>query len=619
MSDAWINALVQSPLMRTLNSVQARATNFVYGIPDNVAPFSFDKVVVSPNYGGDGTTDVVRFRIPQNGYWNRAYLRVYVKRPGVGAASILNQNYGHEVNGSTGAAIATTDRLQHTVSSAWNAARIIKEVSIQAHNKMVSRMYGDTIVAKCRRLPKEEADIYGDAMRGWCHETGDPANPNQATNKLPWLPNVDCIQGSLTQINTGTNLATNFFTGADNAGMADIMLNFQRYVIDPSTTFFKQNAATSTLLEATNAENIASKYALLLVPLPFDFFENPSKNLNTRFVEDLELWVTKQSLSDLNKWLPYPSNAAGINTIKMELVCVYHTFHESVESAIRNKNFKKGIPATILSTDDVQESNVVGVSSNPGPMGSVADISAQLSTQVTNQSVTSDLRSNHLITSLTVVHTRKVGHTGLASNAWDGFAADLPGSNVNPLYSSIQTGTNGGHSHGMIPLEPISIRITGSGRTLYETSFVEGPLDLVSYKLLDKHAPLVPYLSHARQVLTKYGGYEYNPTDAVTMKRGVVTPIQFATRNPNHINSYINGGLLSQPYENNCTTLRFAFDDDDRMNTGALALQGIADPKVVITFPRPVWSTDYVKVYVQYKCLVRIDSDTGAIMRTMDV
>jgi hypothetical protein len=78
--------------------------------------------------------------------------------------------------------------------------------------------------------------------------------------------------------------------------------------------------------------------------------------------------------------------------------------------------------------------------------------------------------------------------------------------------------------------------------------------------------------------------------------------------------------------------LRFGFQTTDEFYSGGIALQTISNPTIKIT-PRPLqsviqnhdttqaWTLHELEfdVYVKHANLVRIDSDTGAVTRTLDV
>jgi len=75
-------------------------------------------------------------------------------------------------------------------------------------------------------------------------------------------------------------------------------------------------------------------------------------------------------------------------------------------------------------------------------------------------------------------------------------------------------------------------------------------------------------------------------------------------------------------FGDNFCTMRFGFQTSDEYYTGGLALQTISNPSLIIT-PTNASSWDGAdvefNVYVKHALMVRIDSGTGAITRTLDV
>lgn len=84
--DPTIQSQIQSPLVRTLQSIPTNSSNFVHGIPDNTPPFSKNTIRVDP-YEGDpqNLTGKFKFKIPQGGHLNRlalTYRMIGQKRDG---------------------------------------------------------------------------------------------------------------------------------------------------------------------------------------------------------------------------------------------------------------------------------------------------------------------------------------------------------------------------------------------------------------------------------------------------------------------------------------------------------------------------------------------------------
>jgi len=78
-------------------------------------------------------------------------------------------------------------------------------------------------------------------------------------------------------------------------------------------------------------------------------------------------------------------------------------------------------------------------------------------------------------------------------------------------------------------------------------------------------------------------------------------------------------------FGDNMAILRFGFQTSDEFYSGGVALQTISNPTIEITPHTNASSEGWVDrevefdVYVKHANLVRIDSDTGAVTRTLDV
>ena len=412
MSDPIINSQVQSPLVRTLVSVPSKSTSFTHGIADNVPPFSREKIEFESR--NSDTETVHKFRIPENGFLARMYLKVIIDK---------------DDNGSGTANV-----------NKWLASSFVQEVTLQSHNKILQRIYPEQQTMELQRRDVACKEAYNTGMTGYISSTEGKPNTN--------TPSV------------ATLAAEEVFT--------------------------------------------------CLIPLMWSSMEGPFTNYQTKFVEDLEVWVTRYSNAQINPLV----TTGAVDSIKLKLVCLYHTFHDNVENAIRNKNYKKGVPASILQSDIVEETDV-------GTLGTSMNVK---------------LRSNHLIYAI-YVRAESGGKT-----------------------NSDPSGNVAGNQ-----LVPIEASFKGSGRTLWTTDGVEASFDTSPYPL-------------ATTPLCVRGQY-----DAFT---------------------------------DSMFCIDFSMNGDAVINTGSVALQSIADPTLSLTFAT---APTRCKVYVVYRNLVRIDSDTGVLTRTMDV
>lgn len=89
-----------------------------------------------------------------------------------------------------------------------------------------------------------------------------------------------------------------------------------------------------------------------------------------------------------------------------------------------------------------------------------------------------------------------------------------------------------------------------------------------------------------------------------------------AVRSENMANTF-SGATLSKRMH----YIPFGFQNNELINTGAVALQTVNNPQLRITMSAGTTTaaTGQMKVYVHYHAMLRIDSDTGVITRSMDV
>lgn len=124
--DVVIQSQIQSPLVRTLQSIPSNSSNFVHGIPDNTPPFSKHNVSVEPSSGSDTnlrTTYV--FKIPQGGHISRMYLE-------------------HRMYGVTYSDVDNNPNRE--LDSPFNFGNSIEWVELRTHNNVIERLYPSSIV-----------------------------------------------------------------------------------------------------------------------------------------------------------------------------------------------------------------------------------------------------------------------------------------------------------------------------------------------------------------------------------------------------------------------------------------------------------------------------------------
>ena len=277
--DVTIQSQIQSPLVRTLQSIPTNSANFVHGIPDNTPPFSKSSFVVDPdNHNVNDLNSVVKFKIPQNGRLSRMHLNLRMM--------------GHQ---------SQQDKVfTQGNDNPLNFAQSIEWVELRTHNNVIERLYPSNILFQALSLAHDDNSqkhiLQGMVGYRMLHETrvSVPENPQYA---YPLRSTADVEEG-------GKHLSHQDF----------------------------------------------------IILLPFSVCNYMKDNLQTRMMEDLELYVkTKPHVSQAADTSFAETSAlipADQNHFKLTLD--YINFHENVEEVIRNENFKPNIPASILSNDSLK-------------------------------------------------------------------------------------------------------------------------------------------------------------------------------------------------------------------------------------------------------------------------
>lgn len=615
--DPVINSLVQSPLVRSMSTVPSKASSFVHGVRDNVPPFSFQKVVVKPwNNPSQTTQDQVhKFRVPQFGTLNRAYLRIKtinqvpfftntqvtesdydtlhvantttapvdsnynalkakIRLPwqhdvnagvevtegtpfgGGGSYNVFAENL---VNPETGGAafgalpnaifaartdVVPPENYQGKASNAWNVINILNEIRLTTNGKLIETVYGETIPAEVIKMPPGLRDFYTRGMVGWSMGTHTGAVKSEPDFRHPWDPTA-CHRDLYGRL---TPQELNSIDGSiQDGGQASLLMN---------------------------------QHAHFIVPVTLSSLKMLSKNYQTRFVEDLEIEVTTKELGrGFNEF------TGGMDLTKhheVELVLLYHNWHDNIENTIRNSNYKRGVPASVYSTNWVRAATTVAAVSNTLP-------------------ITIPLTSRNLITELVIVARSK------ATNG-----------------DALETLKRRKSDYTMFDNQTCEyyVEFTGSGKTIWSGSSQEllGP-DSADYDLSERR------LAGGDAA---FGGKHDVRKSEVTHGREPSYSRQETSLTKSSLQSVTQCGV-DYSFGDNMFLMRFGFQTSDEFYSGGVALQTISNPTITIK-PRAIDSQIYgtpqqgwvereveFDVYVKHANLVRIDSDTGAVTRTLDV
>jgi len=604
--DPVINSLVQSPFVRSMSTVPSKATSFVHGVRDNVPPFSYQKVVVRPwnNISKTSQDQSHKFRIPQYGTLNRAYLRIKTVNQVPIAKSVAGTDYPAALFAG-GSAVAVTDdsqydtlkgnmripwthrvqekltprkgaphggggnacvllaavlnhtgdagitsgvnnlfpslmdvgsgNMQGNSSNAWNVVNILDEIRLTTNGKTIETIYGETIPAEVVKMPEQLRDWYIKGMVGYAN--GNNVGGPSLTPDLvaPWDPSA-CHRDVYGRLSiAGVNLPG---TG-DPSEQRSILRNQQ---------------------------------AAFYVPLTLSSLKSLSKNYQTRFVEDLELEVKTK---ELGRGFNEAATADVSKYHDIELVLIYHNWHDNIENTIRNSNYKRGVPASVYSTNWVRAATDFKIGTSVGPYSI-------------------PLTSRNLVTEIVIV--AKVPSIGVI-----GGVATLKHKKSD--YTTLGKALS------------YKLELTGSGKTIWSASNheLQGP-DTSDYDLTDRKM-VGGDSGYGGITAAKRFSYEDDSHSGfTTVGAGAATHQRQDGRIPNQSGvDYSFGDAMS--------IMRFGFQTTDEFYSGGIALQTISNPSINITMNQNDWHDQELSfnVYVKHANMVRIDSDTGAITRTLDV
>ena len=452
-------------------------------------------------------------------------------------------------------------------------------VTLSTHNRVIQTIYPMETLARIYRMPTDQKKRYLSMIRP--HITASPSSVAQNS------------------ISLGSNTAIG---GTVTTGV--------------------------TYLRSTTAAFGTYRSFDCYFPCLFSFFEDPSMNLDTRFVENLEIDCLLNSaaniyapedlganagnlgtpaalaatdtmgtnLSGIRKYSRAPlvtfdgwktsefrQRASVINTssITVTALCYYHNFHDSTSQAIRDSNFKPNVPANVLGYNTYAENPVL----------------LPASTVVQGGSVSINLSCNNLTQEITFLVRRR---------------------QKNIVTNPIQTHQAFEDFSTTLPIK--SITLTGSGQQLYSGTGAE-------CLILDQWDYPLSSVETGSAITNDSGLYADNHASGFAQSKPTCDGF-FAYRIP------------------------FSFSADRTYNSGSIALQTINNPVLTITFfdihgwviqddnlasklpsvlnldenygpnsgKQTVFDNDFqIEIYENYWQLIRIDSNTGAVTKSLDL
>ena len=437
---------------------------------------------------------------------------------------------------SWGAVSSDPESLDGQSSNGWNVVNILDEMRLTTNGKLIETVYGETIPAEVIKMPQQLRDFYIMGMTGWACGDNSGAPLSEPNYEGAWDPSA-CRRDGYGRYQTAEQ--------SNGPGVMQI--------------------------------SMVNQHANFIVPVPLSSLKSLPKNYQTRFVEDLELEVKTKALArGFNEF------TAGVDLTshhEVELVLIYHNWHDNIENTIRNSNYKRGVPASVYSTNWVRAATTAKVTSATLP-------------------ISIPLTSRNLITELVVV--------ARSLNAGDPFT-------TLPVLSSRKSD----YTVFLGKQFTYNIEFTGSGKSIWSgtNKELQGPdssdYDLVERKMVGGDAGYGGVAAARKGQHSQYGltgGIDYDGAG-----KGRV-----------HGGGFTHGGI-DHSFGDNMTVMRFGFQTTDEFYSGGVALQTISNPTIVITPPKTQENQSWTEiglefdVYVKHANLVRIDSDTGAVTRTLDV
>jgi hypothetical protein len=441
-------------------------------------------------------------------------------------------------------------------------ANIPDRVQLSTHNRPIQTIFPQETLARIQMLDPAERTRYTKMMQARVCQTGKPGTaPGEKCMYLPLFLsstenpslNFDTRFVEQLDIDVMTNAIDKIFvssdvsTGAQSSlttlkswidSLRSSIFNFDwAFTVSGTTTYGPQAAlpAAGTFAVFSTPASISLR-ADLIAPSAVDLYPSSYGTYQALSVRSYVLGLRNfQSVPD--------------NYIKVEALTYFHNFHDATAQAIRDSNFKPGVPASLLSYNTYAET--------------VRPITLK-ELQNTSQ-IQVLLTTNNLVNGTTFFARRRYTNVSLANK----------------------------RDHLMQTLPIKSATLTASGQQLYTAELDEAQLtDVFHY----------PLASGAI-------GRKYNRAN---ISQALADPLTGESYYVYHI--------------------PFSFSSDLTYNSGSVAFQTLNNPVLTVTIdvgsgasrPFNVTGSDSVPewelvVFHTYWQMVRIDSNTGAITRSLDL
>lgn len=443
------------------------------------------------------------------------------------------------------------ENLYGNASSSWNALMCIEKMILKTSRGEVENIPAECIASEVMKMPSGLKDFFEKGMVGF---TG-----GSATMTRLYDPSCCC------KTNDGIYLGNGFGTSYD---------------------YFE------------NTEG-----AVFYVPVPLSSLKHLSKNYQTRFVENLMLEVQMKPFQQGFEHIletEFDDTAEYLPNYDVTLNLIYHNWTDNIEHAIRNSNYKRGIPASIFSTSWTN-----GISGGARMVETKADYLKK--EQIPNTVVVTGATVSSSYDKAVILKLSQIPN--LASEIFvsikhvQEFFED--GFNTTGVYAaSAHTYTQTAYIGGKRPASPycisrdglekhFDVELWGSGQLIWKANTFElaGP-DSADYDLTDRRGMFTD-LSHGapRRIMTqpflgnnKVCGMDLyvddDDPDESADKLGTKTKFRFDSDIV--LPSKPTQGGIQLGFGDSCFSMRFGMSTTDEFYSGGLALSTLSSPYLLI-------------------------------------
>lgn len=442
------------------------------------------------------------------------------------------------------------------------AANVAERIQLSTHNRPIQTIFPQETLARIQMLEPAERSRYMKMMQARVSQSGKPGSV--AGEKCMYLPlflsstenpslNYDTRFVEQLDIDVITNALDKIFVSSDvSTGSPTTPTTLKTWLDTIRNTIFNFDWAntvggTTTYGPQTTRPGSGS-FVAYTTPvsdaLRKDLIQNSAIDVFPTSYGTYQALTVRSYVLALRNFQSVPDNF-----IKVEALTYFHNFHDATAQAIRDSNFKPGVPASLLSYNTYMET--------------VRPITLKELQNTTPLQVL--LTTNNLVNGTTFFVRRRFTNVNLANK----------------------------RDHLMQTLPIKSASLTASGQQIYTANLDEAQLtDVFHY----------PLASGAI-------GRKYNRTN---IAQALTDPLTGESFYMYHI--------------------PFAFSSDLTYNSGSVAFQTLNNPVLTVAVdvgtgasrPFNVTGSDNVPewelvVYHTYWQMIRIDSNTGAITRSLDL